>query len=233
MSELVINIKNGNIYHDEALILNSVNLEVKKGQFMYLIGKTGTGKSSLLKTLYAELPLKGGNGSVAGFDLANLKEKDIPFLRRKIGIVFQNFEILMDRNVFDNLRFVLEATGWTNEKDIRNRIDTVLAQVGIQSKGYIMPATLSGGEQQRVAVARALMMQPKLILADEPSGNLDTENAHALHQLFFDLRNEFNQTFIIVTHNKQTMSSVEAIYGVTMVEQGVSRVVPVSFSNLN
>lgn len=201
MSELVINIKNGNIYHDEALILNSVNLEVKKGQFMYLIGKTGTGKSSLLKTLYAELPLKGGNGSVAGFDLANLKEKDIPFLRRKIGIVFQNFEILMDRNVFDNLRFVLEATGWTNEKDIRNRIDTVLAQVGIQSKGYKMPATLSGGEQQRVAIARALLNNPELVIADEPTGSLDPDTSDKIMNLLKKLNEELGMAVLMATHN--------------------------------
>lgn len=209
-NEYVINIKNGNIYHDEALILNSVNLQVKKGEFVYMIGKTGTGKSSLLKTLYAELPLKSGVGQVAGFDLAAIKNKEIPFLRRKIGIVFQDFELLMDRSVDDNLRFVLESTGWKDKKEIKNRIDSVLAQVGIQSKHFKMPATLSGGEQQRVSIARALLNNPSLIIADEPTGSLDPDTSDRIMNLLKKINEEVGTAVFMATHNYHILEKFPA-----------------------
>jgi len=210
MSENVIDIKNGNIYHGEALILNSVNLQVKKGEFTYMIGKTGTGKSSLLKTFYAELPLKSGQGQVAGYDLANLSNKEIPFLRRKLGIVFQNFELLMDRSVDDNLRFVLESTGWTDVKKIKNRIDNVLAKVGIQSKHFKMPSTLSGGEQQRVSIARALLNKPELILADEPTGSLDPETSDRIMSLLRKINQEEGTAVFMATHNYHILEKFPA-----------------------
>lgn len=206
----VIDIKNGNIYHGEALILNSVNLQVKKGEFAYMIGKTGTGKSSLLKTLYAELPLKSGSGSIAGFDIANIKDNDIPFLRRKLGIVFQNFELLMDRTVDDNLRFVLESTGWKDLKKIKARIDTVLAQVGIQSKHFKMPSTLSGGEQQRVSIARALLNNPELIIADEPTGSLDPDTSDMIMNLLIKINREVGTAVFMATHNYHILEKYPA-----------------------
>lgn len=209
-NENVIDIQNGNIYHGEALILNSVNLQVKKGEFTYMIGKTGTGKSSLLKTLYAELPLKSGVGSVAGFDLANLKNSEIPFLRRKIGIIFQNFELLMDRSVDDNLRFVLESTGWKDQKKIKARIDTVLAKVGIQSKHFKMPSTLSGGEQQRVSIARALLNNPELIIADEPTGSLDPDTSDKIMNLLLKINKEENTAVFMATHNYHILEKFPA-----------------------
>ncbi|MGB0884793.1 MAG: cell division ATP-binding protein FtsE [Chitinophagales bacterium] len=210
LTENVIDIKNGNIYHDEALILNSVNLEVKKGEFVYMIGKTGTGKSSLLKTLYAELPYKSGTGIVAGFDLANLKESEIPFLRRKLGIVFQNFELLMDRTVDENLQFVLESTGWTDKKKIKNRIDTVLGQVGIQSKHFKMPSTLSGGEQQRVSIARALLNNPSLIIADEPTGSLDPDTSDRIMNLLKKINQDVGTAVFMATHNYHILEKFPA-----------------------
>ena len=202
MSEAVLSINNANIYQGESLILSDVNITVSKSEFVYLVGKTGTGKSSLLKTLYGELPLKTGTANVAGFDLKDLTWKTVPFLRRNIGIVFQDFQLLTDRNVHDNLKFVLSATGWKDEKAIEDKIDEVLGKVGLKTKGFKYPYELSGGEQQRVAVCRSLMNQPAVIFADEPSGNLDTKNAQELHELFFQLREEFKQTFVIVTHNE-------------------------------
>ncbi|MGB1314700.1 MAG: cell division ATP-binding protein FtsE [Chitinophagales bacterium] len=210
LTENVIDIKNGNIYHDEALILNSVNLEVKKGEFVYMIGKTGTGKSSLLKTLYAELPYKSGTGIVAGFDLPNLKESEIPFLRRKLGIVFQNFELLMDRTVDENLQFVLESTGWTDKKKIKNRIDTVLGQVGIQSKHFKMPSTLSGGEQQRVSIARALLNNPSLIIADEPTGSLDPDTSDRIMNLLKKINQDVGTAVFMATHNYHILEKFPA-----------------------
>ncbi len=210
MAENVINIQNGNIYHGEALILNSVNLKLSGGEFAYLIGKTGTGKSSLLKTLYAELPLKSGSGTVAGFDIANLKNNEIPFLRRKLGIVFQNFELLMDRSVDDNLRFVLESTGWKDKKKIKARIDTVLGQVGIQSKHFKMPSTLSGGEQQRVSIARALLNNPALIIADEPTGSLDPDTSDRIMNLLLDIHKDVGTAVLMATHNYHILEKFPA-----------------------
>tara|TARA_B110000495_G_C22924144_1_gene540004 strand:+ start:282 stop:974 length:693 start_codon:yes stop_codon:yes gene_type:complete len=209
-NENVIDIQNGNIYHGEALILNSVNLKVRKGEFAYLIGKTGTGKSSLLKTLFAELPLKSGAGSVVGFNLADLKNSEIPFLRRKMGIVFQNFELLMDRSVDDNLRFVLESTGWKDQKKIKERIDSVLVKVGIQSKHFKMPWTLSGGEQQRVSIARALLNNPELIIADEPTGSLDPDTSDKIMNLLLKINKEENTSVFMATHNYHLLEKFPA-----------------------
>ena len=182
MSEAIIALNNVNIYQGSSLVLQDVNLTVNKGEFVYLVGKTGSGKSSLLKTLYGELPLSDGTGTVADFDLKELDWKRVPFLRRTLGVVFQDFQLLTDRNVNENLKFVLKATGWTDERLMNEKIADVLDKVGLKSKGFKMPFELSGGEQQRIDIARALLNSPKLILADEPTGNLDSE----LSQKIFD-----------------------------------------------
>ena len=184
------------------LILSDLNFDINAGEFVYLIGRVGSGKSSLLKTLYAELQLIEGEGYVAGFDLRKLKRREIPMLRRRIGIVFQDYQLLTDRNVFMNLYYVMKATGWKNESEIRKRIDEVLKVVSLEAKGYKMPFELSGGEQQRVAIARALVNSPAVLLADEPSGNLDTRNKEEVHRLFFDLRERLGQTIVLVTHDE-------------------------------
>ena len=200
-SKPVISLASANIYQEDALILNGVNLNVNPGEFVYLIGKTGSGKSSLLKTLYADIPLTAGEGFINEFDLIQLKDKQIPFLRRGIGIVFQDFELLMDRSVFENLSFVLEATGWTDKKKIKARIEEVLNQVGLNTKHYKMPHELSGGEQQRVVIARALLNHPPLILADEPTGNLDPETSDIIMNLLFTINQNLNTAVLMATHN--------------------------------
>lgn len=197
----VISLSNANIYQEEALILNGVDLTVLPGEFVYLIGKTGSGKSSLLKTLYADIPLTKGEGRINTFDLIKLKDKQIPMLRRGIGIVFQDFELLMDRSVFENLSFVLEATGWTDKKKMKARIEEVLNQVGLKTKHYKMPHELSGGEQQRVVIARALLNDPPLILADEPTGNLDPDTSDIIMNLLFKINRELNTAVLMATHN--------------------------------
>src|SRR5690606_28982198 len=173
MSKPVLFLKNAAIYQRENLILSDVNVSVEKGEFVYLIGKTGTGKSSFMKTLYGDIPLMEGEGEIVDFDLRTLKEKDIPFLRRKLGVVFQDFKLLTDRTVNDNLLFVLKATGWTDKTAMDSKVEAVLDKVAMKTKGFKYPHQLSGGEQQRVAIARALLNDPELILADEPTGNLD------------------------------------------------------------
>ena len=200
-SKPVISLANANIYQEDALILNGVNLNVNPGEFVYLIGKTGSGKSSLLKTLYADIPLTAGEGFINEFDLIKLKNKQIPFLRRRIGIVFQDFELLMDRSVFENLSFVLEATGWTDKKKSKARIEEVLNQVGLDTKHFKMPHELSGGEQQRVVIARALLNHPPLILADEPTGNLDPETSDIIMNLLFTINQNLNTAVLMATHN--------------------------------
>ena len=203
MSQSVLSLKNVTIYQDKNPVLTDVNIDVKHGEFLYLIGRTGSGKSSFLKTLYADLALTDGEGSIVDYDLNTLKENDIPYLRRKLGVVFQDFKLLSDRSVKENLLFVLKATGWTEKEEMDVKIEEVLDKVGMKGFAFKMPHQLSGGEQQRVAVARALINKPAVIFADEPSGNLDTTTAENLHELFFKLRDEFGQTFVIVTHNEE------------------------------
>jgi cell division transport system ATP-binding protein len=188
------------VFQRKNLVLANVNLEIRKGEFAYLIGKTGSGKSSLLKTLYAELPVLAGKATVAGYDLQQLKRKDIPHLRRRLGIVFQDFQLLEDRSVSENLNFVLRATGWKDIKAIELRIQEVLHEVGLFTKGYKFPHQLSGGEQQRVAIARALLNQPEIILADEPTGNLDPETSNGILRLLMSI-SENGQAVLMATHN--------------------------------
>jgi cell division transport system ATP-binding protein len=201
MNEVVLEIQNANIYQGKSLILSNVNITVSKGEFVYLVGKTGTGKSSLLKTLYGELPLTVGEGTVAGFNLKGATWKTVPFLRRNIGIVFQDFQLLNDRNIYDNMKFVLKATGWKEEKQIEDKIQEVLRKVGLSTKGFKFPYELSGGEQQRVDIARALLNSPKLLLADEPTGNLDPETTEEIMSLLFQIGKEFGTAIIMATHD--------------------------------
>ena len=201
MAEVIIELRNANIYQGNNLILQDVNLEVHKGEFVYLVGKTGTGKSTLLKTLYGELPLREGEGRVAGYDLTGLDWKKVPYLRRTLGVVFQDFQLLTDRNVNDNLKFVLRATGWTNEKTMDDKIMDVLEKVGLKSKGFKMPFELSGGEQQRVDIARALLNSPKVVLADEPTGNLDPETSDEIMNLLFLIAKDIGTSVIMATHD--------------------------------
>ncbi len=201
MSETVVSIRNANIYQGDNLILQNVNFTVNKGEFVYLVGKTGTGKSSLLKTLYGELTLTEGTGSVVGFDLITMDWKKVPFLRRNLGVVFQDFQLLTDRNVHENLKFVLKATGWKDEHLIEEKIHDVLDKVGLKSKGFKMPFEMSGGEQQRVDIARALLNSPKLILADEPTGNLDPETSDEIMQLLIQIAKDYGTTVIMATHD--------------------------------
>ena len=188
---------------DDELVLSDVNLTVREGEIVYFIGRVGSGKSTLLKTLYAEVPLLEGEGRVVGMNLRKLSRSDIPYLRRRMGIVFQDYQLLGDRNVFYNLYDVMRATGWKSDEQIRRRISEVLTLVGLDNKAYKMPFELSGGEQQRVAIARALINRPAVLFADEPSGNLDSRNKEELHNLFFTLREKYNQTIVIVTHEQE------------------------------
>ena len=201
MSEIVVQLEHVNIYQSVNLILQEVNFEVQKGEFVYLVGKTGTGKSSLLKSLYGEITLTEGQGNVVGFDLKQMDWKTLPFLRRNLGIVFQDFQLLTDRNVHENLRFVLKATGWQDEQLINQKINDVLAKVGLENKGFKMTFEMSGGEQQRVDIARALLNSPKLILADEPTGSLDPETSDEIMQILFQIAKEDGTAIIMATHD--------------------------------
>lgn len=201
MSEPIIKLSHVNIYQGDNLILQDVNLTVNKGEFVYLVGKTGTGKSSLLKTLYGELTLREGEGEVAGFNLKGLDWKKVPYLRRNLGVVFQDFQLLTDRNVNNNLKFVLRATGWTDEKLMDEKIADVLDKVGLKAKGFKMPFELSGGEQQRIDIARALLNSPKLILADEPTGNLDPETSDEIMNLLVHISRDYNTTIVMASHD--------------------------------
>jgi cell division transport system ATP-binding protein len=201
MSEPIVSIQNANIYQGGNLILQNVNFEVHKGEFVYLVGKTGTGKSSLLKTLYGELDLTEGTGMVVGYNLREMDWKKVPFLRRNLGVIFQDFHLLTDRNVHENLKFVLKATGWKDEILIEEKINDVLDKVGLKSKGFKMPFEMSGGEQQRVDIARALLNSPKLILADEPTGNLDPETSDEIMQLLIQIAKDYGTAVIMATHD--------------------------------
>ena len=201
MADAIIDIRNANIFQGDNLILQNVSLQVNRGEFVYLVGKTGTGKSTLLKTMYGELPLKEGEATVAGYDLRKLTWKIVPYLRRSIGVVFQDFQLLTDRNVNENLKFVLKATGWKDEKLMNEKIADVLEKVGLKSKGFKMPFEMSGGEQQRVDIARALLNSPKLILADEPTGNLDPETSDEIMNLLFHISKDFGTAIVMATHD--------------------------------
>ena len=201
MSEVLVILENANIYQSGSLILQDVNFKVETGEFVYLVGKTGTGKSSLLKTLYGEITLTEGTGNVVGYNLKDMTWKTLPFLRRNLGVVFQDFQLLTDRNVHENLRFVLKATGWQDEALIEQKINDVLAKVGLQNKGFKMTFEMSGGEQQRVDIARALLNAPKLILADEPTGSLDPETSDEIIQLLFQIAKDDGTAIVMATHD--------------------------------
>ncbi len=210
MQDSIIDLKGVNIYQAKTLVLQNVNLTVKKGEFVYLVGKTGTGKSSLLKTLYGDLPLREGECTVVGFDIRKMDWKKVPFLRRNLGVVFQDFQLLTDRNVNDNLKFVLRATGWKDEKLMDEKIIDVLDKVGLKSKGFKMPFELSGGEQQRVDIARALLNSPKLILADEPTGNLDPETSDEIMNLLFHISRDYGTAIMMATHDYPVINKFPA-----------------------
>lgn len=199
-NNILLQLEHVGICRNENVVLQDASFALDSGEFVYVIGKVGSGKSSLLKALYCEIPLQRGEGRLLGYDLTRMKRKDIPYLRRKLGIVFQDFQLLTDRSVIKNLEFVLKATGWRNKADIERRIDEVLSQVGMQNKGYKMPHELSGGEQQRVVIARALLNTPDIILADEPTGNLDPETSGQIVQLLHDICKK-GTAVIMTTHN--------------------------------
>ncbi|MCG2610998.1 ATP-binding cassette domain-containing protein [Flavobacterium sp. SM15] len=200
MSQTILSLKNVTIFQDGNAVLSNINLDVKHGEFLYVIGKTGSGKSSFMKTLYADLDLASGEGTIVDYNLNTLKESDIPYLRRKLGVVFQDFKLLPDRNVHDNLEFVLRATGWSEKEEIQVKIEEVLDKVGMKSMTGKMPHQLSGGEQQRVAIARALLNDPELILADEPTGNLDPQTSVEVMEVLKQI-NQNGKTIIMATHD--------------------------------
>src|SRR5512133_2520239 len=207
--DVIIALTDCTIWQQDHLVLSNVNLTVKSGEFVYLVGRVGSGKSSLIKTLNAQLPLKEGICLVAGYDLSKIKNKDIPYLRRKIGIVFQDFQLLTDRSVNENLEFVLRATGWKNRSEIDTRIGEVLEKVGLGLKGYKMPHQLSGGEQQRVVIGRALLNDPEIILADEPTGNLDPETSEGILRLLTDI-SKTGRAVVVATHNYTLLKKFSA-----------------------
>lgn len=201
MSEAIVSVRDAQIYQGDSLILSNVNIEVKRGEFVYLVGKTGAGKSSLLKTLYGDLDLREGAATVVDYDINEMTWKKVPYLRRNLGVVFQDFQLLTDRNVNENLKFVLRATGWKDRKLMDEKIDDVLEKVGLKTKGFKMPFELSGGEQQRVDIARALLNSPRLLLADEPTGNLDPETSDEIMKLLFSICREYGTAIIMATHD--------------------------------
>lgn len=220
MSEALVHLSNGNLYHQKSLILNNVNLDVSPGEFVYLIGKTGSGKTTLLRTLYGDLHFFEGEGSVAGFDLKKLNSRTVPYLRRKIGIIFQDFQLLTDRSVKDNLLFVMKATGWKNKALIERRIEEVLSLVSLEGKGYKMPHELSGGEQQKVVIARAIINDPRLIIADEPTGNLDPDLSDEIIRLMHSIK-KAGCAVIMATHDYR------------IIEKFPSRIIKVENNRLN
>jgi cell division transport system ATP-binding protein len=207
--DVIIELTDCTIWQQDHLVLSNVNLRVGKGEFVYLVGRVGSGKSSLIKTLNAQIPLKQGTGLVAGYNLSKLKIREVPYLRRKIGIVFQDFQLLIDRSVNENLEFVLKATGWKNKTEIDTRIGEVLEKVGLGLKGYKMPHQLSGGEQQRVVIGRALLNDPEIILADEPTGNLDPETSEGILKLLTDI-SKTGRAVVVATHNYTLLKKFSA-----------------------
>lgn len=204
VGEALIRYTDVEIHQQELCVLNDVNLELHKGEFVYLVGKVGSGKTSLLKTFYGELDIASGEAEVLGYDMLHIKRKHIPQLRRKLGIVFQDFQLLTDRTVYDNLEFVLRATGWKSKGEIKDKIEEVLNLVGMSNKGYKLPNELSGGEQQRIVIARAVLNSPEIILADEPTGNLDSETGHAIAELLHGI-SEDGALVVMTTHNLQLL----------------------------
>lgn len=205
MTDALIRYRNVEIHQQELCVLNDVDLELYGGEFVYLIGKVGSGKTSLLKTFYGELDTVAGEAEVLGYDMRHIKRKHIPKLRRRLGIIFQDFQLLIDRTVADNLEFVLRATGWKNKGKIKTRIEEVLRQVGMENKGYKLPHELSGGEQQRIVIARAILNSPAIILADEPTGNLDVETGYGIVRLLHDISKEEGALVVMTTHNLQLL----------------------------
>ena len=204
VGEALIRYTDVEIHQQELCVLNDVNLELHKGEFVYLVGKVGSGKTSMLKTFYGELDIASGEAEVLGYDMLHIKRKHIPQLRRKLGIVFQDFQLLTDRTVYDNLEFVLRATGWKSKGEIKDKIEEVLNLVGMSNKGYKLPNELSGGEQQRIVIARAVLNSPEIILADEPTGNLDSETGHAIAELLHGI-SEAGALVVMTTHNLQLL----------------------------
>ena len=203
MGTPIISFKNADIVNGEATVIYGLNLDINAGDFVYIVGKVGTGKTSIIRTMIAENPLLKGHGEVCGYTLEGIKDKDIPYLRRKLGVVFQDFQLLMDRTVAENLLFVLRATGWKSEEDMQKRIKYVLEAVGMELKAHKMPHQLSGGEQQRIAIARSLLNEPSVIIADEPTGNLDNETADGIMKLLTGINQEKGTAVVMVTHNRQ------------------------------
>lgn len=199
----IISFKDADILNGEATVIYGLNLDIFPGDFVYIVGKVGTGKTSIIRTMIAENPLHKGQGNVCGYDLTRIREKEIPYLRRKMGVVFQDFQLLMDRSVKENLLFVLRATGWKSESQMNARINEVLSAVGMDRKAHKMPHQLSGGEQQRIAIARSLLNEPKVIVADEPTGNLDNETAEGIMDLLTGINKEKGTAIVMVTHNRQ------------------------------
>lgn len=210
MSDVIVELKNVNIYQGGAIVLKDVNIQVNRGEFVYLVGKTGSGKSSLLKTMYGDLELKEGSGNVVGYDLRHMDWKKIPYLRRNLGVVFQDFQLLTDRDVNENLKFVLRATGWKDHKLMEEKITDVLDKVGLRTKGHKMPFEMSGGEQQRIDIARALLNSPKLLLADEPTGNLDPETSDEIMQLLVNISRDYGTAIIMATHDYRVINKFPA-----------------------
>ena len=227
MSDILVSLQNANIYQQETLVLSNVNIDIKKGDFIYLIGQTGSGKSSLLKILYGDLALNSGKGKVVDFELENLTLKQLPYLRRKLGIVFQDFQLLTDRTVDENLKFVLKATGWKDEQKIKNRIEEVLTLVKLNTKHFKKPHELSGGEQQRVVIARALLNHPEIVLADEPTGNLDPDTSDDIMRLLFEINRTTSTTFLIATHDYSIMEKfpstiIKCVGGKVVMEESLT-----------